>query len=320
MNTHTRNRVFYGYVIVAASLLILVVMHGTSASFGVFFSPLQTEFGWSRATISGAASLAFLLLGLFSIAAGRVTDRFGPRVTMTISSIALVSGYLLLSRTHAVWQLYLSYGIVVALGNSGGDMALLPTVARWFVRRRTLMSSLVKVGTGIGMFVIPILSAWLIVSFGWRAAYAVLAVLVAVVVFAFSRLLKRDPSEMGVHAFGEEEGANAGGWEQRVDLSFREVLRTQQFWVLCAAYFLVWYATQSAMVHIAPHGIDTGLSVGQAAGVVSAIGGVSIAGRLSMGVAGDRIGTRRAVVVCFVVLLAALTWLQFANETWMLYV
>jgi MFS family permease len=74
------------------------------------------------------------------------------------------------------------------------------------------------------------------------------------------------------------------------------------------------------MVHVAPHGVDTGLSVGQAAGIVSAIGGVSILGRLTMGAAGDRMGTRRAVIICFVVLLTALSWLQFAGETWMLYV
>lgn len=320
MKAPARNRVFYGYVVVAASVLILVVMHGTSASFGVFFSPLQTQFGWSRATISGATSLNFLLLGLFSTFAGRITDRYGPRFTLAAASIALCVGYLLLSRVQSAWQLYATYGIVVALGNSGGDMALLPTVARWFVRRRTLMSSVVKAGTGTGMFVIPLLAAWLIGTFDWRAAYAVLAVLVALVVFSISRLLKRDPSEIGEHAFGEDEDSASGKAAERPNLTFREVVHTPQFWVLCGAYFLVWYATQSAMIHIAPHGVDTGLSVSQSAGVVSAIGGVSIAGRLTMGVAGDRIGTRRAVIVCFAVLLAALSWLQFADAPWMLYV
>jgi MFS family permease len=170
------------------------------------------------------------------------------------------------------------------------------------------------------MFLIPLLSAWLIVSFGWRSAYATLAVLVAVVVFAFSRLLKRDPTETGDHAYGADESAPGQYDVPAVDLTFRETLRTAQFWTLSASYFLVWYATQSAMVHIAPHGVDTGLSVGQAAAVVSEIGGVSILGRLTIGVAGDRVGARRAVIICFGFLLAALTWLQFSNEAWMLYI
>jgi MFS family permease len=313
------SKFFYGYIIVAASALILVVMHGIGSSFGIFFSEFQKEFHWSRAAISGATSLSFFLLGLFSMVAGRITDRYGPRITMAISAFVLVAGYLLMSMTHSVWQLYLFYGIIVALGNSGGDMAVLPTVARWFVKRRGLMSSIVKAGTGVGMFIMPLVAAWLITSFNWRTAYIVLGIMAFVIIIGFSRLLKRDPEEMGLRPYGTDERNVITGGITSTGLSTREMLHTGKFWLLAGSYFLVWFVTQSTMVHIAPHGVDAGLSLAQAASILSIIGGVSIVGRLTMGNASDRIGMHKAVLVCYGVLLTAVILLQFTDISWILY-
>jgi len=98
---HAKPRIFYGYVVVFASLLILVVMHGISSSFGVFFNPLQDAFGWDRATISGATSVAFFLMGFFSTVAGRLTDRYGPKLTLAVSAAILCVSYLLMSRIQS---------------------------------------------------------------------------------------------------------------------------------------------------------------------------------------------------------------------------
>ncbi len=313
-------RFFYGYVIVATSAIILIVMHGSGASFGVFFTSLQDQFGWNRATISAASSIGFFLTGLFSIFAGRFSDRFGPRLTLAISSIILCTGYLLMAQTQSIWQLYFFYGVIVALGNSCGDMALLPTVARWFVKRRSLMSSIVKTGTGIGMFVMPLVAAWLITTFDWRAAYTVIAFLALIVTFSFSWLLKKEPSEVGLQPYGVESIEKADHNIMGGNLGIKEVLHTKQFWLLSSTYFLIWYATQSTMIHIAPHAVDIGFSVSKAASIVSIIGGFSIMGRLMMGNAGDRIGTRKTLIISYCVLLTALVLLQFADRPWILYI
>jgi MFS family permease len=295
-------------------------MHGIYSSFGIFFTSLQNQFDCNRATISGASSVSFFLTGLFSIFAGRLTDRYGPKITLLISSFIFGIGYLLMSRMQSIWQLYLIYGFVVALGGSSGDLSLLPTVARWFVKRRSLMSSIVKVGTGTGMFIMPLVSAWLIGDYGWRTAYVVLAILAFVVILVFSRFIKKDPAEIGLRPYGEIEATAENKGQPLINLSNKETMHTPQFWMICSIYFLIWYVTQSAMIHIAPHGMDIGLSTEKAAGIVSVIGGVSILGRLTMGNTGDRIGTRKTLLICFGVLLTALIWLQFANQTWMLYI
>jgi sugar phosphate permease len=114
MNETAKPRLFYGYVIVAASFLIEACGIGAYVAFGVFFKPLLAEFGWSRATVSGATSLAYLMMGFLGVVAGSLNDRFGPRIVMAVSGVFCGFGYLLLSQIDSVWQLYLFYGLVVA--------------------------------------------------------------------------------------------------------------------------------------------------------------------------------------------------------------
>jgi MFS family permease len=101
--------------------------------------------------------------------------------------------------------------------------------------------------------------------------------------------------------------------------SLREVIHTRQFWMLGATYFLIIYCANSIITHITPHALDLGLSTTTAASMISFIGGASIIGRLVMGSTGDRIGNRRALIICFLIYVTALGWLQFAKELWTLY-
>ena len=312
-------KIFYGYVVVFTSLLLLVVMHGIHATYGVFLIPIQADTGWDRATISGANSLAFFFMGVFAMVGGRLTDRYGPKLTMVLSGLVLGVGYFLVSRVSTIWQLYLFYGVMIGIGTSNGDVSLLSTTARWFTKRRGLMSSIVKVGTGIGIFIMPPVATWLIGKYNWHVAFAVLAVVAVIGIIILAQFLKRDPSQLGLQPYGGAEATTSSQTIKGTDLTLREALRTKQFWMVSIAYFIVWYVAQSVMVHVAAHSEDTGLSAAQAASIVSAIGGVSILGRLAMGTTGDRVGDRRALIVCFSVLLIATIWLQFAQGLRMLY-
>jgi len=294
-------------------------MHGMHSAYGVFFNPLQTEFGWNRTTISGAHSLAFFLEGLSAIVVGRLTDRFGPRIIMVACGFILGLGYSLMSQVNTVWQLYFFYGVIVGLGTGSGNVSLLSTTARWFIKRLGMMSGIVKVGTGAGLFIMPLVATWLISSYGWRDSYVFLGIISMIGIVSVAQVLRRDPSQKGLEPYGAHEQGASSSYLAGEGLTLREAMYTKQFWMFCAMYFMVWYFAISMTLHIVPHALDIGASAARAAGVLSTIGGASILGRLVMGGTGDRVGIRRALVICFLILIIALSWLQLAKELWALY-
>ncbi len=314
-----KTRFFYGYIVIAASFIIQGIGIGTLNTFGVFFKPLLNEFGWSRATISGASSSAFFLLGLISILAGSLNDRFGPRLIMALSALFCGLGYLLMSQVDTVWQLYLFYGVIVGTGMSSNDVVTLSTTARWFVQKRGLMTGIVKVGTGAGLMIMPLVASGLISAYGWRYSYIIIGILILVFILLLSQLMRRDPGQMGQLPNGGTEKSDARADLSADGLSLREAIRTRQFWTVCLINLIVVFCILTIMVHIAPYAMDIGISTANAAGILSTIGGVSMLGRLVMGITSDRIGSKRSMIVCFLILVAGLFWLQVAEELWMLY-
>ncbi len=314
-------RYFYGYNIVAAGFTIQAVCIGAMFAYGVFFKELQTEFGWSRATISGASSLAFFIMGAVGILAGRLNDRIGPRVLIAASAGFLGLGYLLMSRMQAPWQLYLLYGVMAGIGFSTHDIITLSTVARWFVKRRGLMSGIVKVGTGSGQLLGPMIATMLLALFGWRNSNLIIGAVILVALVAVAQLMRRDPQGMGLLPDGGSEAANGtASVVAEQGFSLREALLMKQFWTLCVAEFAVFCCLLTVIVHIVPYARDLGLSPTIAAGVLSTIGGVSILGRIVMGAANDRIGGRHSLIICLIVLFCGFIVLQLAAEAWMLFV
>jgi MFS family permease len=319
MTRQPKPNFFYGYIIVAACLLIQGIGIGSYIAYGVFFPSLLAEFGWSRTTISGASSVAFLLMGFLGILAGNLNDKMGPRIIMTITGVFLGCSYLLLSRLNAVWQLYVFYGLVAGIGLSSIDVIPLSTTARWFVVRRGIMTGLVKVGTGAGQLVMPLLAALCITHLGWRGAYVVIGMIVLVFIIGSGQLLRRDPGQTGQFSDGHKKppaGPNPGA---ESGLSYQQALRNRQFWMLCTLNLLAVSSMLTILVHIVAHATDIGIATMKAAGVLSTIGGVSMLGRLAVGFAIDRIGTRKCLKICLIILILSFLWLQVARSMWMLY-
>ena len=312
-------RFFYGYIVVGAAFLIMVIVWGTFYSFGVFFKPMLAEFGWTRAMTSGAYSLSFLLSGLLGIVAGRLNDRFGPRLVMTVCGFLFGLGYLLMSQISAAWQLYLFYGVIIAIGLSAAFVPLVSTVARWFVKRRGLMSGITVSGIGIGTIIMPPIARWLISIYGWRTSYIIIGIVVLVLIMAAAQFLRRDPGKIGQLPDGESGVQEEEPASEAMEFSLRGAIHTRQLWMLCVIFVCIGFCFQAILVHIVPHATDIGISVVSAASILSIIGGLSIVGRIGMGSTGDRIGNKPALIVCLIVMLVAFVWLLVvAKELWML--
>ncbi len=319
MAEHKAQRFFYGYIVVAAALVIMTLNAGANCSFGVFFKPFLEEFGWSRATTSAAFSLSTFLHGPFGIVMGRLNDRFGPRLVAIVGGLFLGSGFLLMSLIGEVWQFYLVYGVIVAIGASTG-VAVTTTPIRWFIGRRGLMSGIVNAGVGLGTVMMPPLANWLISTYNWRISYVVIGTGILVIVTLAAQFLRRDPKQMGLSPYGVGNARARSLNPNEHALAFGEAIRTAQFWILGAIISYHIFCVQIIMVHIAPHAIGLGISTAKAANIIAIIGGVNIAGRLLTGVISDRIGSKRVVIILFVIMPASLVLLLFARTTWLFYV
>jgi MFS family permease len=308
----------YGYVIAAACFSIQAIGVGIYVAYGVFFNPLITEFGWSRTVISSASSLAFLIMGIFGIFVGRFNDRFGPKKLMAITAVFLGTGCMLMSRLTAVWQLYLFYGIIFGIGLSSVDVIAMSTIARWFARKRGMMTGIVKVGTGAGQFTLPLVASALISIYGWRNAYLIIGVTAMVALVLIAQLLRRDPGQIEVSVDIKNSAQKVKKKSLAVNLTLEEALLTVQLWIICIVNLTLLFCLMSIMVHIVPHARDIGVSAPRAAGVLSTIGGVSMLGRFVSGMAVDRIGSKQVMIICFFLLIVGLLWLQTADTLWML--
>jgi len=311
-------KIFYGYIVVAASFLIYMVMWGTYYTFGIFFEPLLAEFGWTRAMTSGAFSLTFVILGLSGVVIGKLTDRFGPRVVVTACGLFLGLGYLLMSQVSIIWQLYLFYGVIIGFGISGGFIPLVSTVARWFVKRRGMMTGIAVSGLGIGTLVMSPLANWLISTYGWRNSYMIIGIANLVLIILAAQFLRYGPGQMGQLPYGENESEEKRSL-QTSGLSLQGVIHSRQFWMLGAALFCFGLSLGAIMVHIAPHAIALGISTAGAAVILAVIGGLNTGGRVTMGITGDRIGNKLAFIISIALISVALFWVLAAKESWMLY-
>lgn len=309
-----------GKITILSCFGIQAVGIGVYIAFGVFFNPLMEEFGWSRAVISGASSTAFFISGLFAILVGRLNDRTGPRLIMTVTAVFFGTGLILMSFADSIWQLYLFFGCIFGIGLSAVDVIALTTIARWFPLKRGRITGIVKVGTGAGQFFFPFLASILITGFGWRSAYLVLGLLSMAVLCMIARLLKKEPGQAMEDPPSKIEPDRSRDPALVSELTFSQAAGTGQLWLLCLVTFTIVSCLMSTLVHIVPYGRDIGVGAHKAAGVLSAIGAVSMAGRFATGIIIDRIGSKRSMLMALFVLLIGFTWLQFSHSLWHLYV
>lgn len=314
-NTHFS----YGYAIVIAGLAIFMTTMGLNYTFGIFFKPLIAEFGWSRAVTSAAYSIMTMMSGFLGMVAGRLSDKFGPRVVCTVSGVFLGSGFILMSQVSSIWHVYLVYGFIVAAGIGVCWPVLMPLVPRWFIVRKGLMSGILSSGVGLGTLVFPPIASLLIGAIDWRSSYIIFGATALVLIPLAARFLKRAPRNMEQRPIEVDELKLEIVNPKGAGLDFRQAIRTKQFIFMCIIYFCFGFCYHSVMVHIVPHAMELGITTIIAASIVSMIGGLSIVCKVIMGYAGDKLGIKSSLIFSFILLFLCFLWLQFARELWMFY-
>ena len=310
--------IFYGWKVVAAAFVVLFTAYGAQYSFGVFFNALLQEFHWSRASLSGVFSLYAFGYSVSGFPAGRLTDAWGPARVIAGGALFLGGALAAMAMVSQLWQPYLFYGVIAALGMGTAYVPCNSTVVRWFARRRGLAVGLASSGGSLGTFVLPPLTQLAVTNLGWRGAYLVLGATVFAVLTATAPLLRRDPESMGLHPDGDairppavRVGADG--------LRLGDAMRTRTFWLLAAVFAATWIPVFIPLVHLVPFARDLGHAPLVAATAVSVLGAGAVLGRLVMGTLSDRLGRRTTLGLGMTLQAAAFIAFTVAHDMVPLY-
>jgi len=308
--------IFYGWIVVAITFVVGLVGSGVRSAPAVFITPLESEFGWTRADLGTAIAINLLLFGLVAPIAGMLVDRIGPRRLM-FAGIALygigLAGTIFID---SLWELGLLWGVALGLGTGATASVLQATVAtRWFVTHRGLVVGLLGTATSTGQLIfIPVLMA-IVVAFGWRAGPLLLGVLAAALVIPVLLWMKNDPADVGAQPYGAKNDPGQAAQEDAPAIGLRRASRTPEFWLLCSSFF-VCGATSNGLIgtHLLPHSIEHGIPAVTAAATVGIMGAMNFVGTLGSGWLTDKVDPRRLLAFFYAFRGVSLFILPFASD------
>jgi MFS family permease len=321
-----KDGVFYGWIIVAVFLAIQAVLMGIASSFTVFFKSIEAEFELTRTVTSAISSVSMILIPISGFFGGWALDRYGPRIVLFVMGLITGLSLVLTSRTGAAWQVFITYSVLLAIGMGPVYVVATSTVSRWFNKKRGLAVGIAGSGEGLGTITMAPLSTFLISRYNWKTAYLILGLITWAVVIPLSRLLKKEPKEIGALPDGvktEERdmtGVNPDANTQESGMSLAETLKTRGFWAVAGIWFFFSFCMSMLLTHIVPHVTDIGISATEGAIIISIMGAARVCGMIGLGIVADRAGRKKVAVISTLVQAGAMVWLLWAQELWVFYV
>ncbi|AGB44780.1 MFS transporter [Mesorhizobium sp. CO1-1-7] len=279
----------YRWVIVAAGALMSCVAIGTMFSLAIFLEPMALDTNWSRAGISSAMTLNFLVMGLGGFAWGALSDRFGARIVVTIGAVLLGLALVLASRAGSLLTFQITYGVLVGLAASAFFAPMIALTSGWFDTNRGLAVSLVSAGMGVAPMTISPLARWLISAYEWRSAMFDIGILAWVLLLPAVLLVRQPPKPVASGAAASRAAEGAG-------LTVGQALRSPQFIVLGLTFFACCAAHSGPIFHMVSYAMLCGVAPMAAVSIYSVEGLAGLGGRLLYGVLADRLGVKPVLI------------------------
>ena len=297
----TQNRIFYGWFVLAASFFVLFISTGARNGLGFFVIPMSEELEWSRGTISVAFAIGWLANGITQPLIGRIYDRYGARLVISVSLLVVAACAMVLSGTNSLWFLIVVYGVVMSVAAGGASLVTVHAVlAKWFYRRRGMAMSIATSGASAGALVLAPFTAYLILWAGWRMTWGVLGAVVLLGVPMALLLIRDDPRDVGEVPDGDAQeptptGPTATESRPRGPLEvdyWRDSYRSSPIWQLSGAYFVCGMTTAIISFHYVPFVLDQGFSLGTAGLAFGLMSGLNVVGVLGVGVISDKMSRK----------------------------
>ena len=322
-NWLARRGIHYGWVMVAVMFTSSLIMAGAVGLPGAFILPLNKEFGWDTAQISGALAIRFLLFGLMAPFAAAFIERYGIRRVVLTAQAMVLFGLLAPLGMTQLWQLVASWGVIVGVG-TGLTALVLGTIVstRWFTEKRGLVLGILAAAVATGQLLFLPLAAWLIESIGWRTALLPSAgaiVFAALLIICFA---KDRPSDLGLLPYGEINPTPqmapiiVGGVLARSFGALAEASRMRAFWILAGTFFVCGLSTNGLVqTHFIPFCADFGMPSTTAASVLAMMGIFDFVGTIASGYLSDKYDNRWLLFWYYGLRGLSLMWLPSSTFT-----
>ncbi|MCG6203389.1 MFS transporter [Rhodopseudomonas sp. HC1] len=279
----------YRWVIVAAGGLLGCVAVGAMFSLPVFLQPMAADTGWSVTGISTAMTIGFLAMAAASMAWGNLSDRFGPRPVVLAGSAVLAASLALASRASSLIEFQLLFGMLVGAATAAVFAPMMACVTGWFDTQRGLAVSLVSAGMGMAPLTMAPLAAWLLTVTDWRGAMLIVAAIAATLMIPAALLVRRPPALDGGSALGADT--------PQAEMTLATAVRSPQFATLLLANFFCCATHSGPIFHTVSYAVTCGIPMIAAVSIYSVEGLSGMFGRIGFGVAGDRFGAQRVLVL-----------------------
>jgi MFS family permease len=293
-----RNGVHYGFVMAALTFLTMLATAAAMGMPGVLMVPLEGEFHWDAASISGALAIRLVLFGLLGPFAAALLARYGYRQVVCTALAFIVIGLAAATQMTQLWQLWICWGLLVGIGTGLTAMVLAAYVSNsWFVARRGLVLGLLTASNATGQLLFLPIAAWLAEVMGWR--YAVLPPILACTAAAVLVLLVGcdHPSRVNLPAFGEavvtQPPRRVGNAFGSAFAMLWEASGRPVFWILFGTFFICGLSTNGLIqTHFIPLCHDFGMTEVAAASVLATMGVCDFFGTVGSGWLSDRFDSR----------------------------
>ena len=315
-----QHKFHYGWVVVGVTFLTLLIGAGVRSAPGVLLVPLETEFAWSRGTISFAIAVSLLLYGFAGPFSASFMERFGIRRTMLAALSLLAAGVALTTLMRESWQLIVLWGLVVGAG-AGVIANVLGAVvaARWFTARRGLVVGLLTGSAAAGQLIFLPTFAAINERYGWRAMVLTVTAVVLIVIPIVALLMRERPEDVGLAPYGETGGPKpvaAAPQGNPFTLAIRTLAgatRSRDFWLLAGSFFCCGASTNGLIgTHLIPACLDNGIPEVASASLLAGMGIFNMVGTTGSGWLSDRVDNRVLLAIYYSLRGLSLLFLPFS--------
>jgi len=294
------------WLVVAVGFLALALAFSIRAALGLMMPTWEQELGWSRSTVSGAMSLALIVMAVLAPFAGRLVDRQGPRATLLLGLVTLAVGCFSIAAADSSVFLFFAFGVLSAIGFGLVATHVISTaVGQRAQQNKGLAVGIATSGSTGGQFLIVPLIAVLLTAASWRWAFIWLGVAcLATAILVIWRLPARRPEHAAASAAGLTETSLLQ------DIAF--ILKKPAFHALFWSFFLCGYTTTGVIeTHLLPYAAFCGFAVIPSATAYGLLSAVNLGGMILAGWLSDRVN--RPLLLGGIYLLRGLSFLVLVN-------